>query len=215
MSRHTFPSLTDFTQRLAVRLQAPLPREAAYQRVKVKRPDGGTISFKEQEIKKEGAVLIAFYEENGQLYFPLIQRPTYDGVHSGQIALPGGKKEESDRDLIQTAIRESYEEVGIDPAKVEVIGTLSSFYVGASNFQVLPVLAHLQEKPLWKPEPSEVDEIIESPLEAFLRPDAIKEKTLNIRGFSMMAPYFDVKGKVIWGATAAMLSELMMIIEEI
>lgn len=207
--------LRPFIDRLEQRLQSPLPGEVAYRRVKVKRPDGGSISFRDQPDKKQGAVLIAFYENEAGIHFPLIQRPDYDGVHSGQIALPGGKYEEGDTDLVTTALRESHEEVGIDPNQVTVIGQLSSFYVGASNFQVLPVIGFLERPPLLIPEPSEVAEIVEGPLGDFLRPDAIKERTLHVRGFPLIAPYFDVKGKVIWGATAAMLSELMMIIDEL
>ena len=207
--------LAGFIERLEKRLQLPLPGEVAYQRVKVRRPEGGQISFKDQPDKKQGAVLIAFYENESGIHFPLIQRPDYDGVHSGQIALPGGKFEVGDKDLFATALRESREEVGIDPSQVRVIGALSSFYVGASNFQVLPVIGYLKEPPTFVPEPSEVAEIVEGPLADFLRPDAIKDRTLEVRGFSMIAPYFDVKEKIIWGATAAMLSELMMIIDEL
>lgn len=214
MNRAMIP-FTDLYFKLSNRLQEPLPGLVAYERVKVKRADGGKIDFKEQANRRQGAVLIAFYEDEAGVHFPLIQRPDYDGVHSKQIALPGGKREENDADLIQTALRESHEEVGIYPEEVEVVGSLSSFYVGASNFQVLPVVGFLKSKPNFIPQPTEVDEIILGPLLDFLRPDAIKEKTIDVRGFSMRAPYFDVKGKVIWGATAAMLSELMMIIEEL
>lgn len=207
--------INELQSHLSDRLKRPLPGAKAYDRFKVKRPDGGKIVFQEQQNRREGAVLIAFYEESDGIHFPLIQRPDYDGVHSRQIALPGGKKETSDSDLITCALRESQEEVGIDPGQVEVVGSLSSFYVGASNFQVLPVIGFLKQKPEFVPEPAEVDEIILGPLHDFLRPDAVKEKTIDVRGFSMIAPYFDVQGKVIWGATAAMLGELMMIINEL
>jgi 8-oxo-dGTP pyrophosphatase MutT (NUDIX family) len=207
--------LNSFGDLLRKRLTQPLPGERAYQCVKVKRPDGGAIKFNYTEQRRESAVLIAFYEKRGKLYFPLIQRPSYDGVHSGQIALPGGKREISDKDLIHTALREAEEEIGIQPTRVKILGALTSFYVAASNFQVLPVVGVMSGVPLFNPDPDEVASIIEGPLEDFLHPSVIKEKMIDVRGFSILAPYFDVKDQVIWGATAAMLSELMMIIEEI
>lgn len=74
---------------------------------------------------KVAAVLILLYPDNGSIYTVFIQRPEYDGVHGGQISFPGGKQEPSDENIIQTAIREAHEEIGADPAKISVIGTLT------------------------------------------------------------------------------------------
>src|SRR5690606_38620464 len=90
---------------------------------------------------KEGSVLILIYQKNDQLYFPLMLRPNYDGVHGGQVSLPGGKREETDKSFAATAVREAEEEIGVKPDEITVIGQLTELYVFASNFKVVPVVA--------------------------------------------------------------------------
>ncbi len=86
------------------------------------------------------AVLILFYPWQEQIYIPMIVRPIYKGIHSGQVAFPGGRKEESDQTFIDTALRETYEEIGVIPQAVETLGMLSPLFVPASNFMVYPVV---------------------------------------------------------------------------
>jgi 8-oxo-dGTP pyrophosphatase MutT (NUDIX family) len=207
--------INPFVEKLRRALSDPLPGEQVHQLMKARRANGEPILFNKPVTVRESGVMILLYEKNGIPFFPLIQRPEYDGVHGGQIALPGGKREKSDQDLVETALRETEEEIGIPAIDIEVIGQLSSFYVGASNFEVVPSVGVLRKTPSFVPEVAEVAEIVECAVDDFLRADAIKEKKMDVRGFPLIAPYFDVMDKVIWGATAMMLSELVAVIRKI
>ncbi|MFY0686505.1 MAG: CoA pyrophosphatase [Cyclobacteriaceae bacterium] len=211
-----FWSMPDsFIQQLQEQLRSPLPGSQAHGKMKARFDSQNGVRFKHEGEPQPGAVLVMFYKESGQWKFPLIQRPPYDGIHGGQIGLPGGKAEPEDSDLIQTALRETHEEIGVEPEKVEVIGSLSSFYVGASHYQILPVLGICHSVPSFVPDPKEVAEVIDAPIQDFLVPKASKEKEIEVRGVKLMAPYYDVRDKFIWGATAMMLSELVEIIQPI
>ena len=108
-----------------------------------------TTSFSEPP--KKSGVLLLFYPDDSTIYFPLIKRPQYPGAHSGQVALPGGKVEEGDPDVVFTALREAEEEIGIDAGKVEVIGSLSELYIPVSNYLVRPFVGYLSEAPIFIP----------------------------------------------------------------
>lgn len=143
----------------------------------------------------------------------LIRRPSYDGMHSGQLALPGGKADEGDRSLMFTAIREMEEEVGIKIPEANILGALSPVYIPVSNFLVQPFAAKLSEKPTWIPDKHEVDAIIEFPL-VHLLDTAVKDRRRITIGKNMFidAPCYIVDGQVLWGATAMIFSELESIL---
>ncbi len=165
---------------------------------------------------RESAVLILLYPENSRIYLPLTQRNEYDGVHSAQISFPGGKTEKSDRDSEHTALRESEEELGIDPDKVEVIGKLSELFIPVSNFRVLPILGINEQKPEFKPDPKEVKKILEVDIEFLLDQKLRKSTYMNFKsGMGTDVPYFDLQGHIVWGATAMILSELSQVLSEI
>jgi hypothetical protein len=108
------------------------------------------------------------------------------------------------------------EEIGVSASDVVVLGNLTEIYVAASNFRVLPVVGYLNYKPNFIPEIKEVAEILTSPLEAIIALEQKREKEMLIGGqFAINSPYFDINGKVVWGATAMILSELATIIREI
>ncbi|MFY0607053.1 MAG: CoA pyrophosphatase [Cyclobacteriaceae bacterium] len=177
---------------------------------------GSRPQFKHSKPPRKGAVLIMLYEKNGEIHFPLIQRPLYEGVHSGQMALPGGRYEEEDESLISTALRETHEEVGISPDTIEVIGSLSEFMVTASNHLILPVVGFANQPPTFVANEVEVAEIIEAPLSQLLDERRIKEKEIvTAHGYRLRSPYFDLEDKVVWGATAMMLSEFATILKEL
>ncbi len=96
-----------------------------------------------------------------EIYFPLILRPAYDGVHSGQVAFPGGRYEKTDENLIRTALREAQEEIGLRLNDVKVLGILTELFIPASNFYVLPVVATIPYRPDFYPDPREVEDIFE------------------------------------------------------
>ena len=130
------------------------------------------------------------------------------------MSFPGGKKDKTDVDLIFTALRETEEEIGIDKNKIEIIGSLSELYIIASNFNVLPTIGFLNETPSFIADEHEVDEIVSVKIEDLMNDSLQKEKPLTIlQGITINAPYFDLNDKVVWGATAMMLSELKNILK--
>jgi 8-oxo-dGTP pyrophosphatase MutT (NUDIX family) len=158
------------------------------------------------------AVLILLYPQNGSIHTVFMQRPDYNGVHGGQISFPGGKKEPEDENVIQTALRETYEETGVDPSNVNIIGTLTPLFIPVSNMIVTPVIGWTNEKPEFNHQSEEVLFLIEADLKKFLDPSIVKLKPFEIRGELVEVKYFDYKGNTIWGATAMILHELLIII---
>ncbi|GAB4235277.1 MAG: CoA pyrophosphatase [Ekhidna sp.] len=200
---------------LEKRLQAQMPGAKAHNRMKPRLPNGAPLRMKHDEKPREGGVLILFYEEHGQVRFPIIERPKYEGIHSGQMALPGGRREEEDRSLVETALRETHEEIGIRASEIEVIGSLSEFFVAASNYMVLPVIGKLKTAPQFTPDPREVADVVTPAITELVDPTNLKEKEMVVRnGFRMHCPYFDLSNRMVWGATAMMLSELVMVLDE-
>jgi 8-oxo-dGTP pyrophosphatase MutT (NUDIX family) len=159
------------------------------------------------------AVLVLLYEQQGDLSTVFIQRPDYEGVHGGQISFPGGMKELSDQNLVQTALREANEEVGVDTSGISVIGTLTPLFIPVSDILVTPVAGWIDEKPVYNLQTEEVVFLIEGSLEKFLDPSLVRIKVLKIRGRTRRIKYFDYNGYVIWGATAMILNELLEIMK--
>lgn len=206
----------DLIQKLKSRLNDPLPGADAHNLMLPRLSSGDRIRFRDNQSPRKGAVLILLYEKEGEFNFPLIQRPVYEGIHSGQMALPGGKADESDPDLYFTALREAKEEIGISPESVEIIGNLSEFFVGASNHLILPVIGYIRSEAIFEPDPYEVEEVIEVPLIDLMDQKKRKEKEImTTHGYKLYSPYFDMQNKVVWGATAMMLSEFVEVIKEL
>lgn len=165
---------------------------------------------------KKAAVLILLYPEQGRWYFPLIRRAADMRSHSGQIALPGGRLEPNDPDLITTALRETEEEVGIPMREIEVLGALTEAYIPPSNSLVLPVLGWVPACPPMAAQPGEVAEIICTPVDFLFDESRIawhSVKTHN--GLGLKAPGWTMPdGSLLWGATAMMLAEFRQIWQE-
>lgn len=161
----------------------------------------------------EAAVLLLLYPVNGSLCTVFMQRHDYRGVHGGQISFPGGKKEASDENIIQTAIREANEETGVDPEKINVINKLTPLFIPVSNTVVTPVVAWSEEKPLFQHKSEEVVFLFDAEINKLLDPSIVKTKPFSIRGEMIDIKYYDYEGNVIWGATAMILHELLTIIK--
>lgn len=156
--------------------------------------------------------MILLYPDEGEIKFPLTKRPEYLGAHSGQVSLPGGKAEPGETP-IETALREAEEEIGIRPDNLEVIGTLSEFFVIPSNFKVTPVIAVQRNRPLFIPDPVEVVRVLEGTISRLLRDDAVSVKEITAaRVYRLNAPHFVMEDEIVWGATAMMLNELRTIL---
>lgn len=159
---------------------------------------------------RESAVLALIYPKQLDLHCLLMVRPIYDGVHSGQVAFPGGKREAADPSLRDTALREFTEETGAPTTAVEVLGELSPVYIPPSRMLVTPFVGHVEELGALHPDPSEVARLIEMPLSHLMRNDILKsrEQYIQLMERRVQIPYFDVDGEAVWGATAMMLAEL-------
>ena len=194
-------------------LNTELPGQVAQEKMMPTLSDKSRFSLAAKKNAREGGVMILFYQKDGSLYFPLIQRPDYDGVHAKQMSFPGGKKDADDSSLIVTAKRETEEEIGIESSKIVVIGALTELFIIASNFNVLPVIGYLNETPEFVADEHEVDEIIEVKVTDLMDEDKQKEKPLTIlQGITINAPYYDFNNKIVWGATAMILAELKQIL---
>src|SRR5690554_4755132 len=156
---------------------------------------------------KKAGVLALFYPKQEQTYLVLIVRSP-GGIHSSQVAFPGGKVENQDKDLSHTAVRETEEEIVISQEKINVITNLSTIYIPPSNYLVYPFIGHVDFEPKFILQEEEVAEVIEIPLYDFLD---IKITTHNIKAsYSSFVgvPAYSINGKLVWGATAMILSEL-------
>ena len=162
---------------------------------------------------KKAAVLALFYPKNNQTYLLLTLRANYKGAHAGQISFPGGKKNASDINLTQTALRESKEEVGIDAANIDTIIPLTKVYIPPSNFWVSPFIGIAKNQPKFI-QNYEVEELIEVKLTSLLNSNNVKSK--NITTYytdNMNITYFKLNNHTVWGATAMILSEIKELIK--
>lgn len=204
----------EFVSRLRTRLQAPLPGwEAQSQlapalRKRITRiPDNA----------RESAVLMLIYQHQGEFFIPFMQRAQDGRVHGGQISLPGGKREESDRDFTHTALREAHEELNIHPESVDVLGKLTEIYIPPSNFLVYPKVAFANQRPSFVPNPQEVAKIIEIPVADFLHEEHPRTFEVDIfAGNKVKAPgYMLQEQHLIWGGTAMIVAEMVSVMRSL
>jgi len=203
-----------FIDNLKINLQKPLPgEEAQFEMAHVKREKIAANSIDADAYRPSAVLILLYPNEQQQTSVLLIERMTYNGHHSGQIAFPGGKVEPTDRDLQETALREFYEETGADITPT-VIGKLTPVYIPISKFMVQPFVSYVEQKPNFSASAYEVNALIEWEIDHLLNPNIIKETTVEpMPGYKLKTPYFDVQGKVLWGATAMMLNELKWVLK--
>ncbi len=158
---------------------------------------------------RTAGVLMLLYQAQNVWHMPLIVRPHYDGPHSGQIALPGGRSEPGDADLWHTATREAEEEVGVSRKAVQRIGSLAPIFIPNSRYEVTPYIGWAADTVQFRPAASEVAEVLQLPLDLLLDPRCTRREVWTIRGQDIMVPYFQFGPHQIWGATAMMLSEFL------
>jgi len=198
------------------RLKLPLPGiEAQFKMApSIRTPMSFDDMMKNEPVKS--SVLILLYPRNGELSIVLIKRNEYDGMHSNQISLPGGKMDATDHDEAHTALREAEEETGVIAKDIKLLGQLTTFYVQPSNFIVYPFVGYIPYTPEFKPDKNEVQYLIEATVN-LIRDKAIVKKTdiKTTRGIIIEAPYYDISGQIVWGATAMMLSEFIIILDQL
>ncbi|MFZ6000057.1 MAG: NUDIX hydrolase [Bacteroidota bacterium] len=174
--------LNELANQLEQRLLQPLPGAVAHEPLRAT-PIGSVIpKFEHKLPPKPGSVLILLYEgADGRIKFPLIKRPEYMGAHSGQVSFPGGKAETGET-IIETALREAEEEIGVKSTDVKVLGRLSDFFVIPSNFMVAPVVGCLDRQAAFAPDPIEVVRILGGDLESLIAEDAARVKEITAAG---------------------------------
>ena len=208
-------TLHQLTEKLIDRLKLPLPGGDAHEPFRALPVGDVRPLFNHKLPPKPGGVIILLYEEGGEIKFPLTKRAEYNGAHSGQISLPGGKAEPGE-DVVQTALRECHEEIGIPESSIKVVGKLSDFFVMPSNFIVTPVVAALSGTPVFQPDSYEVVKVLRHSIRDLVRDDAMKQKEILAAGrYKMIAPHFEIEGEIVWGATAMMLNEFRLILKEV
>ena len=168
----------------------------------------------EVENYRLSAVIVLLYpNQNNEACVLLIERSTYEGHHSGQIALPGGKHEPADTDLKATALREFFEETGSSVTPT-VIGKLSEVYIPVSKFIVQPYVAYLNKRPDFFINDMEVYKLIEWELNMLLKQNITQTTTITVSNIDIVTPYFMVDEKILWGATAMIINELKHVIKD-
>lgn len=191
-----------------------LPGDAAHAPYKRYRQQFETSNA--EQLRRPAAVAIHLYPQNSAWHFILIERSTYNGQHSGQIAFPGGKPDPTDPHLEFTARRESLEEIGIPINQGQHIGTLSNVWIPVSGFEVSPYVFLHDEALLLQPDPREVKQIEVVALQDLLANSSLISKDIEIPGGQILEahPCFLLNQKIVWGATALMLNEVRMLLGE-
>lgn len=176
-------------------------------------PEDRKIALENTDFKyvkpKLASVLMLLYPKNKQAHLVLILRNSYEGVHSSQVAFPGGKVEQTDASYQKTALRETSEEIGIAEYQIEIIKDFSDIYIPPSNFKVFPFLGISQNELQFKPNEREVAKIIELPMSMFLKESILEVRTIaTAYNQKLEVPGFNIDNHFVWGATAMVLNEL-------
>jgi len=190
----------------------PLSRDGIAERLRLPPPapeqnDLHVIALREGARVTEAAVLVPLVNHDGAVTVMFTQRTAHLNDHAGQICFPGGRVESGDSGREDTALRETEEEVGLQRARVSLLGRLPDYEI-PSGFRITPVVGWVEPPFTLKPDAFEVEEVFEAPLEYFLDPANYQRRQYHFRGrhrHYMAIPY---EGRYIWGATAGMLYSL-------
>jgi len=170
---------------------------------------GKEINIDKRNPNKAAVFSLLFPDEIGEMQMVFMLRKTYKGVHSNQIGFPGGKVEIEDNSLEATALRETFEEIGVSSVDITVLKELTDVYIPPSNFLVKPYLGLLKRRPNYVLEEREVERLIEIPLKSILSDEFVASKIITTSyAKELEVPVFKFDEEVIWGATAMMLSEI-------
>ena len=157
------------------------------------------------------AVLVPIFCKGGEYCILFTQRSNQVAYHKGQISFPGGKRSRVDSTLLDTALRESWEEIGLEARDADVLGELDDFPTTTSSFNISPFLAHIPYPYEFRVSRREIDEIFDVPVPALLHEANVKEGTEIFEGEVFTTCTYEYEGKLIWGATARILQQFLEI----
>lgn len=205
--------IDNIKDRLIERLSGPLPgRAAQFRMVMPKRLEELGPNFEVPGNAKVACVLNLLHFSDGQWRTVLIERTVNPrDRHSGQVSFPGGRYEETDGNLEEVALREAEEEIGVPAAQIHLLGRLTDLYIPVSNFLVHPFVGLLDGTPSFLPQAGEVEHILTPAISTFEDPATLKISDLTLgTGITLKdVPYFEIENRVVWGATAMILSEFL------
>lgn len=170
-------------------------------------------SPREGQMSKASAVLVPLYFDQGEVHVVLTRRSAALRVHGGEVSFPGGRQEPGEA-LADTARREAFEEVGLDPASVRYIGELDHLTTITSDSFIVPYVGVLPGRPSLNANPAEVAAVLFVPLAELLDPRHFREERWNLWGSERPIWFFELEGDTVWGATAAMLRQLLGFVTE-
>jgi 8-oxo-dGTP pyrophosphatase MutT (NUDIX family) len=193
----------------------PLPgRKAQFMMAPIERvKEFSHLDIEKLNPRKAGVIVLFYPDKQGIARMILILRKTYKGVHSNQVGFPGGKVEVDDTDMLDTALRETEEEIGVARNKITIVKEMTTSYIPPSNFSVYPFLGYSTSPLDFVPEEEEVEGLIEVTLEDFLSDTAVISKKMSTSYMDDIdVPAFLLNDHVVWGATAMMLSEVKVLL---
>lgn len=163
---------------------------------------------------RTAATLLAIYpDDRGELVIPLTVRRDHLRAHAGEVSLPGGAIDAADADLVAAALREAWEEIGLEAERVRVAGALDEVWIPVSNFLLHPVVGTVAGRPTLAPHDAEVASVVELPLAALFDPTLVGEEQFQGGGWTVRAGAYRYRDLRIWGATALTLGMLARVLD--
>ena len=206
-------SINKLVNSLEKRVKEPLPGSSAHLLTKVQSKIKFNFPYSTENAKK-ASVLILLFPKSNNIHFFLTQRTFSVEHHKGQISLPGGMCEKNEQ-AINTALRETEEEIGVNQNKIKIIGGLTPFFTPNSGFMVHPFIGWCDKRPETKIQADEVHNLFSPSLSQLLNDQILESEDWNLEGYQAKVPFYNFDGHKVWGVTAAILSEFKLILKDV